>query len=127
MGLLVVDGAFFGWGKTGVANSIAMMFTTTIALIFACILGVSGIATDFEVTPDALVLTHVKPFGVAFGGIAFANAYNRDHELGHLAQEDLLGALYLPVVGIPSLISAVVNNHENHRPSWTERWADGIQ
>ena len=104
-------------------NSIVVFTTTTIALIFACILGVSGAAISFEPRGDAMLLTHTQPWGVSFGGIAFGNAYNADHELGHTVQADLLGALYLPVIGIPSLISAVVNNHSDHRRSWTERWA----
>ena len=109
-------------------DSIIVFTPTTIALIFACILGVSGVVESVSFTDDAMMVQHNQPFGIAFGGVAFHSLpWRFDHELGHLAQEDLLGALYLPVVGIPSLISAVVNNNHDHRQSWTEVWADGIQ
>jgi len=103
-------------------DSVIVFTQTTVALIFACILGVSGAAIDFEVQDDAMLLTHAKPFGVAFGGIAFANAYNTDHELGHLAQEDILQSLYIPIIGIPSLIFSIDNTQ-----GFTEVWADGIR
>ena len=106
-------------------DSVVRMTTTTVALIFACILGVSGVAIDFEPRGNAMVLTHAKPWGVAFGGFAFGNAYNIDHELGHTAQEDLLGALYLPIIAIPSVISAALRN-PNHRDMWAENWADEL-
>ncbi len=104
-------------------NSVVVFTTATIALIFACVLGVFGLTTGVSFTDTAMVVEHRQPVGVAFGGLAFANQYNRNHEIGHTVQEDLLGALYLPIIGIPSLISAVVNNHDNHRRSWAERWA----
>lgn len=107
-------------------DSVVVFAQSTIALIFACILGVSGLTTGVSFTDTAMVVEHRQPFGVAFGGIAFGNAYNRDHEIGHLKQEDLLGALYLPIVGIPSLISAIVDP-ANHRTMWFERWANDIR
>ncbi len=104
-------------------NSVVRFAQGTIALIFACILGVSGMVEDVSFTDAAMMVRHNQPFGVAFGGVAFHSLpWRFDHELGHLAQEDLLGALYIPIVGIPSLISAIVAP-ERHRAMWFERWA----
>ena len=108
-------------------DSVVVFTTTTIALIFACILGVSGVVEDVSFTDNAMMVLHDQPIGVAFGGIAFHSLPRRfDHELGHLAQEDLLGGLYLPIVGIPSLISAIVAP-ARHSGMWFERWADDIR
>ena len=49
------------------------------------------------------------------------------HELGHAMQSQILGWLYLPVVGIPSLLWAVFYRHGSKRSYYwfyTERWAD---
>lgn len=52
------------------------------------------------------------------------------HECGHVIQSMILGPLYLPVIGLFSILHAAVHNsvckgkHYNH--FWTERWADRI-
>jgi RHS repeat-associated protein len=48
------------------------------------------------------------------------------HEYGHYLQSRRVGPLYLPVVGAPSLVSAVVNDYQGHKQFWTERWADRL-
>ena len=103
-------------------NSVVVFTQTTLALIFACILGVSGLVEDVSFTEDAMLVQHNQPFGVAFGGMAFHSLpWRFDHELGHLMQEDILGGLYLPIVGIQSFIFAVTNTY-----GWTEWWADEL-
>jgi len=48
------------------------------------------------------------------------------HERGHTRQSELLGPLYLLLVGLPSIISASRHGKEGwiHDEYWTERWAD---
>ena len=49
------------------------------------------------------------------------------HELGHSRQSRVLGWLYLPVIGLPSLLWAVWWNEDRNRSYYsfyTERWAD---
>lgn len=87
-----------------IIDSVVLMAQTTVALIFACILGVSGIVSDLDFTDDAMIVLHRQPWGMAFGGTAFGNVYNIDHELGHLAQEQEYGALYPPLVALPSVM-----------------------
>lgn len=49
------------------------------------------------------------------------------HERGHSIQSMILGPLYLPVIGIPSLLWAAWWNESRNRDYYsfyTERWAD---
>lgn len=49
------------------------------------------------------------------------------HELGHARQSRMLGWLYLPVIGLPSLLWAAWWNEDRNRSYYsfyTERWAD---
>jgi len=86
-----------------------------------------------------------KGTGVSLGHIVFwsressrwhdLDARNRAHELGHTKQSRMLGWLYLPVIGVPSISRAayaLVYRELTGRP-WTryyegypERWADRL-
>lgn len=51
------------------------------------------------------------------------------HELGHARQSRMLGWLYLPVIGLPSLLWAAWWNEDRNRSYYsfyTERWADRL-
>lgn len=56
------------------------------------------------------------------------------HEFGHVLQSRYLGPLYLPVIGLPSLIHAWLNgvigccdrHSEGYYHFWTEKWADRL-
>jgi hypothetical protein len=51
------------------------------------------------------------------------------HELGHCRQSQILGWLYLPVIGLPSLLWAAWWNEGRKRSYYsfyTERWADRL-
>lgn len=51
------------------------------------------------------------------------------HELGHAKQSKILGWLYLPVIGLPSLIWAAAfrpGNGRSYYDFYTERWADRL-
>lgn len=49
------------------------------------------------------------------------------HELGHCIQSLYLGWLYIPVIGIPSIIHAMFHKGDNYRHFYTEKWADNIK
>lgn len=52
-----------------------------------------------------------------------------DHELGHAKQSKILGWLYLPVIGLPSLLWAAWWNEDrgiSYYSFYTERWADHL-
>ncbi len=66
--------------------------------------------------------------GFSFGIIGIKRGTTRidivSHEYGHHKQQQLIGiALYIPVVAIPSLISANKNTVSIHRNQWYEKWA----
>ena len=48
-----------------------------------------------------------------------------DHEWGHTRQSLRLGWLYLPLIGLPSLLWAS-RPRGNYYAFWTERWADRL-
>lgn len=48
------------------------------------------------------------------------------HELGHSRQSVILGALYLIVIGLPSLLHARTCRAENYYHFWTESWANRL-
>ena len=119
----------------GMISSVVCMAQTTVMLIVAAALGVSGVATGMEPYRDAMVvhLNVIQSF--ALGGFLFIDAWNLDvvkaHEYGHYEQEQQLGALYLPIVALPSvaLNVAVILGLVDPRSyflSWPESWADEL-
>ena len=89
-------------------DSIVRMATTTVILIAICILGVSGNIESVSQYRDAFVFRNTGILtGVGVGGFIILNESYPDfvvkHEYGHLGQERELGALYLPLVALPSI------------------------
>ncbi len=91
-----------------------------------------------------VVFSSAMPGGIALGNVIVVNyrylkvkgltAARRiqAHEFGHCRQSRLLGWLYLPAVGLPSLCWAAARKFSKRlRKSdyygfWTERWADRL-
>jgi len=106
-------------------DSIVSLSTGVVALIAASVMGISGIVSGVSVMETAIIVEHRQPFGVAFGGIAFANGYSRKHELGHLMQEQEYGAFYLPLIAIPSLLGNLLTHLGFLSPaSYHQRWPE---
>lgn len=67
--------------------------------------------------------------GISLGRYIILNErYRNDdkekkHEWGHTRQSLMLGWLYLPVIGLPSILWAS-RPRRNYFSFWTERWAD---
>ena len=71
--------------------------------------------------------------GISLGRYIFINNIDKDiirHEYGHCKQSQLLGWLYLLVIGLPSIIHAGLHDCEKegkiYYHFWTERWADEL-
>ncbi|MBR3388268.1 MAG: hypothetical protein IKG84_08595 [Bacteroidales bacterium] len=71
--------------------------------------------------------------GISLGSFVYFRKPSYDrllrHEAGHCRQSRLLGPLYLPVIGLPSLLWALWWHPGRPVPySWfyTERWADRL-
>jgi hypothetical protein len=62
---------------------------------------------------------------ILHGGKGFNKIKDWGHEYGHTNQNRILGPLYLPVIGIPSILSAGLGlNSSGHTSFWTETWAN---
>lgn len=48
------------------------------------------------------------------------------HEYGHVIQSRLLGPLYLPVIGLNSILHAAFHHCKNYVHFWTEKWAEKL-
>ena len=63
---------------------------------------------------------------IIFGG--FFNSTDKKHEQGHQKQSLYLGWLYLPVIGLPSVMGNLLNrviDFDYYKQPW-EAWADRI-
>lgn len=97
----------------------------TIMLIIVCVLGVSGEISSIGFYSDVMVFRTLTYGGVAVGNMILLNEdYDNEwiqHEYGHLKQERMLNVLYLPIVGIPSVIARLTQTY-----MWPETWADEL-
>ncbi len=85
-------------------NNVVVFTQTTIALIFACVLGVSGLTEGVQFHDGTMVVVPTFRMGFALGGMVFTDIDTLiPHERGHLQQEQELGAFYLPLVALPSI------------------------
>ena len=107
-------------------------------------LAVTGVA-KIEPYDDAWIVRMNEPIinsswmGLTYGGFifvsgdetAFGTAYEFvdksliQHEYGHVLQQNILSVWYLPLIAIPSLASAIINN-EDHQTFYTETWANEL-
>ena len=49
------------------------------------------------------------------------------HEIGHYKQSLIFGWLYLFIIGIPSIIHAILHKGGNYGHFYTEMWADEVE
>ena len=54
------------------------------------------------------------------------NATTLKHEQGHTTQSEILGPLYLIVIGLPSILHAGISDSNNYYKFYTEAWADKL-
>lgn len=74
--------------------------------------------------------------GISLGRVILlseANSHDRKcvmHEYGHCRQSRMLGWLYLPLIGLPSVLWAALHSHvapdKSYYRFYTERWADRL-
>lgn len=76
--------------------------------------------------------SRTMPGGISLGKyIIIDSRYNKydktkDHEYGHCIQSSYLGWLYLPIVGVCSILNAGFGFTKNYYDFWTEKWADKL-
>ena len=73
------------------------------------------------------------PGGISIGQyiiMGFATEKSIRHEYGHCIQSRILGWIYLPIVGLSSLMHAWLHNcaktGKTYYHHWTESWADRL-
>ena len=67
--------------------------------------------------------------GISLGKYIILSNDNEDsikHEYGHSVQSRYLGWLYLIVIGLPSLLWAMIYRGNNYYSFYTEKWADKL-
>lgn len=70
--------------------------------------------------------------GISLGNYIFLSVHSStntdtiNHELGHCKQSRLLGLFYLFIIGIPSIVHAMLHKKGNYYDFYTERWADEL-
>jgi hypothetical protein len=117
------------------------------ALWFLVIRGVWRDATTERYRSGTLLTRSGRtPFGVSLGPFIFAYRYSAeqeavrpgaqrrfdDHEWGHFVQSIYLGPLYLPLVGLPSIIRLIAGRRRWRRDpaayyrGYPEAWADTL-
>lgn len=69
--------------------------------------------------------------GITLGQyIIVQDLYYACHEYGHTVQSKILGPLYLPVIGIPSIIHAALHKYvcknKDYYHFYTEKWANKL-
>ena len=70
-------------------------------------------------------------FGVSLGSYLFCGGVSLAHEYGHHIQSLYLGWLYLPLVGLPSIIRSIycILKHKDYvwyHSGYPEDWADRL-
>lgn len=76
-------------------------------------------------------LSNDIPGGIALGNYIILNNSNYlFHELGHTKQSQILGPLYLLIIGLPSLIHAALHSKvckdKDYYHFYTEKWANKL-
>lgn len=102
--------------------SLIDMLQGTIALLFAALLGVSGLTREVYVLEDAVAIQVRPEFGLALGSFVFHNDPQRfDHEVGHIRQQRLLGPVYVPLMVTAYAVMILTGTY-----GWPETWADEL-
>jgi hypothetical protein len=84
---------------------------------------------------DGKVYRTRRKIGVALGEYVIVNTLARQvtiaHEMGHVRQSRILGPLYLPLVGVPSITMNILTRAgvlapETYYDRYPENWADRL-
>lgn len=116
----------FTWG---LANNIAGILFASFCILF--------FETSLQTYKQALIIKikgfQSYNFGLALGRIIVTSykipKINLNHEIGHFRQSLILGSLYFLLIGIPSLVRAIIfiyNPRFNYYYFYSEAWADEL-
>lgn len=122
-----------------IKNSIKWLWQFQQNILALCIEGVLCEAAYREGKADGntIIVNITLPSAMSLGDYLFVNPMSSQlsiqHECGHSRQSDILGPLYLIVIGIPSVLHNVVHYlcskvgiKWNYYSSYTESWANKL-
>lgn len=107
-------------------------------ILAICLEGIicQGFYRNDKLKSKTIIYNNVLPSGLSLGDYIFVNNYNEyviKHELGHCKQSEILGPLYLVVIGIPSLLHNIIHRifslvgvKWNYYSFYTESWANKL-
>lgn len=90
-----------------------------------------------EADGNTIIVNSVLPSAMSLGDYLFVNPMSSErtikHECGHSKQSDILGPLYLIVIGAPSLLHNIIHSicsiagfKWDYYSFYTEKWADRL-
>lgn len=123
-----------------IKDSIKWLWQLPQNMLALCIEGVLCQAVyreDIKADGNTVIVNNVLPAGMSLGDYIFLNPDASEetikHECGHSKQSDILGPLYLLVIGIPSLLHNIVHRvcgklgiKWDYYKFYTESWANKL-
>ena len=122
-----------------IKDSIKWLWQFPQNMLALCIEGILCQATyrEGKVDGNTIIVNKVVPSDMSLGGYLFVNFMSSEkciqHEYGHSKQSNILGPLYLIVIGIPSLLHNIVHYlcskigiKWNYYSFYTESWANKL-
>ena len=120
-------------------NSIKWLWQFPQNMLALCIEGILCQAAyrEGKAGNNIIIVNNILPSAMSLGDYLFVNPMSSQrtiqHECGHSKQSDILGPLYLIVIGIPSLLHNIVHYlcskigiKWNYYRFYTEYWADKL-
>lgn len=122
-----------------IKNSIKWLWQFPQNILALCLEGIlcEAAIRDGEVDGNVIIRNIVLPTSVSFGDYIFTTPLSSrwaiQHECGHSKQSDILGPLYLVVIGIPSVVHNIVHKickklgiNWDYYKFYTESWANKL-
>ena len=105
-----------------------MTLHSVLGLLAACVMTISGMAEPAESYKGMFVFRAEGSIEFQLGGFIIGPQKGMPHEYGHRQQEILLGAYYLPLVGMTSAIGHIFlrGDYTAYYSMWSEKWADAL-
>ncbi len=101
-------------------------------LLGALLIWIYGASYLEDIYNRKIYSSDIMTGGISLGRFILINSkYNntdtiKKHEYGHTRQSSYLGPVYIPSVGICSLLNAGFGFTSDYYDFWTEKWADKL-
>lgn len=123
-----------------IKDSIKWLWQFPQNMLALCIEGIlcqAAYREDIKADGNTVIVNNTLPSAMSLGDYLFLNLDSSElaikHECGHSKQSDILGPLYLIVIGIPSVLHNIVHYlcskigiKWNYYSFYTESWANKL-